>query len=180
MAKQTKKLQQLIADLNSESPLIVSRAIKALEIDGNATVIKPIAELLLKGLPEKQSKEIVELLSSLKDSDTCVEIMEVITDVNFLSIRKKILESIWNMQVDFSSYIDDFVKIALEGDFIETLDCLTIIENLNGPFMEEDILECQLHIKNYLESTTPKDEKKAVLLSEIAVIIKDINESLMD
>lgn len=180
MAKQSKKLQQLIADLNSASPTVVSKAIKALEAEGNVTVIKPIADVLMKGMLEKQHKEIIELLSSLKDTDTCVEIMEVITDENYLPIRKKMLETIWNMQVDFSSYIDDFVKISLEGDFLETLDCLTIIENMNGPFMEEDILECQLHIKNYLENPGQKDEKKAILLSDIAVIIKDINESLMD
>jgi hypothetical protein len=63
---------------------------------------------------------------------------------------------------------------------METLDCLTIIENLEGPFMEEDILEAQLHLKSYLEDTATKDDQKSHLLSEIAIAIKDINENLQE
>jgi hypothetical protein len=129
--------------------------------------------------PDNRS-EILELLCSLKDSSVCVEIMEVICDPNYLPIRQEILTTIWNTKVDFSDYIDDFVEIATKGTLIETLDCLTIIENLEGPFMEENILECQLHLKNYLEDTQEKDPKKSEFLSEIALIIKDINQNLMD
>ena len=57
---------------------------------------------------------------------------------------------------------------------------ITIIENLEGPFLEEDILESQLHLKNFLESKEEKDAQKAYILSEIALKIKEINQSLMD
>lgn len=90
------------------------------------------------------------------------------------------LMSIWNMKVDFSSYIDDFVMIATQGDLMEAVDCLTIIENLEGPFMEENILESQLHLKEYLETGDKSDTQKAEILSEIAVLIKKINMNLMD
>ena len=83
-------------------------------------------------------------------------------------------------KVDFSDYIDDFVLIATNGNFMEALDCLTIIENLEGPFMEENILECQLHLKAYLEKDHPKDDQKAHVLSEIAIKIKEFNEQLID
>ena len=85
-----------------------------------------------------------------------------------------------NTKVDFSDYLDEFVQIAVEGNFMETLDCLTIIENLEGPFMEENILEAQLHLKSYLEQPGSKDEQKAQLLSEIALLLKDINRNLQD
>jgi len=90
------------------------------------------------------------------------------------------LTTIWNMKVDFSGYIDEFVHIAVFGDFMETLECLTIIENMEGPFMEEDILESQLHLKRYLEGEGQQDKQKAQLLSEIALLIKDINEGLTE
>ena len=106
--------------------------------------------------------------------------MDVINDVKFYSIRQTLLTTIRNTKVDFSGYIDDFVLIATEGSFLETMDCLTIIENLEGPFMEEDILECQLHLKNFLESESPKDMQKSELLSEIAILIKKFNTELMD
>jgi len=175
-----KKHKQILLDLFTDDTKKVSKAIKSLEANGSSESIKPLADKLLTNPNPKNKAEIIELLSSLKDSSVCVEMIEVLNEEKYLPIRQEILSTIWNTKVDFSNYIDEFVEIAVNGSFMETLDCLTIIENLEGPFMEEDILECQLHLKNYMESKAPKDEQKSQLLSEIALAIKDINENLID
>ena len=178
--KLTQKLQTILNDLQSTDEKKVTKAIKSLESNGNVHVIKPLADLLLKTDSNKVKSEILELLSSLKDTSIVVEMVDVISDKAYLPIRQELLSTIWNMKVDFSDYVDDFVEIATKGDFLEALDCLTIIENLEGPFMEENILECQLHLKNYLEQPGVKEEKKAEILSEIAIKIRDFNEDLQD
>lgn len=177
---QENKLKKILGDLNSTDTKKVTKAIKSLEAHGDVSFIMPLAERLLNGVSEKNKGEIVELLSSLKDTSVCADVMDIIEDKRFLPIRQTMLSTIWNTKVDFSDYIDDFVLIATTGDFLETLDCLTIIENLEGPFMEENILECQLHLKNYLEKDEPRNNQKAQLLSEIAIVIKDINENLQE
>lgn len=178
--KQPAKLKQILTDLNSSDEMKISKAIKALEAHGRADVIRPLAEKLLEGVSEKNQREIVELLCSLKDTSVTAELMDVIENPEFLPIRQTLLSTIWNTKVDFSDYIDEFVQIAVDGNFMETLDCLTIIENMEGPFMEENVLECQLHLKNYMENPANNDPQKAQLLSEIALAIKDINERLQD
>ena len=178
--KQSQKLLKILTDLNSEDAKKISKAVKSLEAHGDSRVIKPLVKRLLKGVEGKNEKEIIELLSSLKDTSTVVEIMDVLGDKEFLPIRQKVLTTIWNTKVDFSDYIDEFVEIAVEGDFMEALDCLTIIENLEGPFMEENILESQLHLKNYLEKNLARDNQKAHIISEIALLIKEIDMNLMD
>lgn len=178
--KQAAKLKQILADLNGADEKKISKAVKSLEAHGTADVIKPLAEKLLAGASERNQREIVELLCSLKDSSVTAKMMDVIEDERFVPIRQTMLSTVWNTKVDFSDYIDEFVLIAIRGDFMETLDCLTIIENMEGPFMEENVLECQLHLKNYLEDSSAKDPQKAQLLSEIALVIKDINERLQD
>lgn len=177
--KQSQKLQSILIDLHSGDEKKASKAIKSLEAHGNATVIKDLAECLLNTSSEVNKSEIMELLSSLKDSTIAVEMIEVISDEYFLKVRQPLLSAVWNMKVDFSNYIDDFVQIAVEGDFLEALDCLTIIENLDGPFLEEDILECQLHLKKYLESGE-RDDQKTHILSEIAIKLKEFDQSLME
>ncbi len=179
--KEKQKLQSIMLDLNSGEAKKVMKAIKALESNGNSSVIKPVVEILMNGgLSEKQQSLLIELLCSLKDTSVVVEIMEVLEDQKFLTARQLVLSTIWNMKVDFSGYIDDFVYIATVGNFMEALDCLTIIENLEGPFLEEDILESQLHLKNYMESNPPYDEQRSHILSEIALLIKEINMNLSD
>lgn len=179
-SKQEQKVALILADLRSDDPKKVKSAIKALEVHGNASVIKPIFGLLKEGLPNELQSEIVELLCSLKDTSVVAEVMDVLEDEEMLSIRPLVLTTIWNMKVDFSDYIDDFVLIATKGSFLEALDCLTIIENLEGPFMEENILEAQLHLKEYLENGDRSDTQKADFISEIAIFVKEINMNLMD
>jgi len=179
--KQQQKVNLIIADLKSDDPKKVKKAIKSLETHGNATVIKPLFQSLKEGaLLEKYQTKILELLCSLKDTSVIPEVMDVLDDKELLDVRSLVLTAIWNMKVDFSGYIDDFVLIATQGTFMEALDCLTIIENLDGPFMEENILESQLHLKNYLEVRDKSDEQKSEILSEIALLIKKINIELMD
>lgn len=178
--KEKQKIDKIIEDIYSDDVKKVSKAIKSLEAHGNSSVIKPLADRLLEPINEKNKLEILELFSSLKDSSTCVEVMEIVGNDKYLSMRQSILSTIWNTKVDFSGYIDEFVFIATQGNLLEALDCLTIIENLEGPFMEEDILESQLHLKNYIESNPKKDEQKEYILSEIAIKLKDINENLLD
>ena len=182
MADKTKenKITKILEDLNSTDSKKVTKAVKSLEAHGDVSFIKPLADKLMAGVSEKNKTEIIELLSSLKDTSVCADVMDIIEDKHYLPIRQTVLSTIWNTKVDFSDYIDDFVLIATTGTFLETLDCLTIIENLEGPFMEENILECQLHLKNYIESNPPRDEQKAELLSEIAIAIKDFNENLQE
>ncbi len=177
--QEQQKLAKILEDLHSSDGKKVVKAIKSLESNGNSSVILPLAELLLEGKHTHEA-EIIELLCSLKDTSVTAEVMEIIEDERFLPIRQLMLSVVWNTKVDFSDYIDEFVLIATEGDFMEALDCLTIIENLEGPFMEENILESQLHLKNYMESNPPQDDQKAHILSEIALKLKDINVELMD
>jgi len=180
-SKEQQKVNLIIADLNSDDPKKVKKAIKSLEVHGNATAIKPLCEALREGaLADDHQAKILELLCSLKDTSVIPEIMDVLDDEELLDVRPLVLTAIWNMKVDFSDYIDDFVHIAAQGSFMEAMDCLTIIENMEGPYMEENILESQLHLKNYLEKGDQSDAQKSEILSEIAIIIKEINMNLMD
>jgi len=180
VTKKQLKLNQIINDLNSEDVKKVSKAIKSLESNGDASVIKVIADRLLSDINEKNKAELIELLSSLKDTSTRGALMSIIDDQKYLSIRQLILSVIWNTKIDFSGYVDEFVFISIHGSFLEAIDCLTIIENLEGPFMEEDLLESESHLKAYMNSTETKDEQRAFILSEIALKLQEFEDNIED
>lgn len=174
--QQQLKIAKLIEDLHSGNENKVSAALKALQSIGDVTILKPIAEILLN-LDKKSAtrSEYIEFLSSLKSSDAIEEVMEIVRDDKFASIRQEILGTIWNSPLDYSYFLPEFVEIAVDGNFMEALECLTIIENMEGPFEERHILESQLHLRDYIEDTDPKDPQKAQIMSEIALIIKDFD-----
>lgn len=173
--QQKLKVKQLIEDLRSGSEAKISSSLSALQVNGDASILEPLSELLLTEISEKSRLEILEFLSSLKDSSAVDEMMRLISDSKYLSVRQLLLSTIWNSKLDYSYFLPDFVEIAVEGGFMEALECLTIIENLEGTFEERHVLEAQLHLRDYIEDTAPKDPQKAVIMSEIAILIKDFD-----
>ncbi len=173
-----KKIKALIGDLNSGDAKKVLSAIKSLRTNGDKSSLKPLVALLIDQQDGRISAEILELLSTLVDSSVIEEMMSIILDDDYLKIRQQLLTTFWNSKLDYSPYIADFVGIACEGDFMEALECLTIIENMEGPFQEQDLLEAQLHLKEYMEDKSPKDPQKAHIMSELALLIKDIDLDL--
>lgn len=179
MAKKT-KLQALSDELQSGEEVRISAAIKLLETAGNASIIKPLASCLRSEISPIIELEILSLFSNLKDSSTLSEIMDVLNDPVFSGVRQKIIGSLWGSSLDFSPYLAEFVQIATVGDYLLALDCLNVIEQMEGPFDEESVLEAQLSLGRYLESEEKKEEKKALILSDLAVLVKRINEELSD
>ena len=172
----TKKIATLIADLKSGNAKKISTALKTLEASGNIQILEPLAEVLMDKNLVDSHKEIMEFLSSMKDSSAIDEMMRLLGEARFISIRQMLLTTIWNSPLDYSYYLPDFVDIAVEGSFMEAMDCLTIIENMEGPFEERHALESQLFLRDYIESKEPKDPQKQHIMSEIALFIKDLND----
>ena len=173
------KIESLLLDVKSSNTAIVKTAFEGLKIVGEPSILHPIIlELNTKNHTEKNAL-ILEFLACLKDRKARSVMMDLIQQTDLKEYQQLLLSTIWNSPLDYTDYLEVFVDLALKGDFIITLECLTIIENLDGPFEEADILEAQLHLKEYLESTTKTDEK-SILMSEIALLIKNMNEELAD
>jgi hypothetical protein len=175
--QQEAKNKQLLLDIYGSNLAKRKTALEALQISGTSQVIKPLFELILvKG--ESENKDIIEFLSSLKQTNLKPEIIHCLLDPALIAIRPIILSCIWNMPLDFSEYLPTFVQLATAGDFMTTFECLTVLENLDGPYDEKLVLESQLILKEHLENRENEGSEKAHLISEIAIIIKDIDRSL--
>jgi len=169
----SQKIKQLLLDINSGSAPKISSALKSLQVNGDISVIRPVVEILKTKISHQTEMEVLNFLGDLKVSKAADEMIAILKDDYFLDVRQKLLTTIWNCKIDYSYFIAEFVEIACEGDFMESLECLTILENLEGPFEEHHILECQLHLKEYMEDTTAKDIQKAQIMSEIALLLKE-------
>jgi hypothetical protein len=177
--KKQEKIKTLLEDLKNQSTTKVKTVLDALQILGEATILKDIITAIdLNDLKSERNNLIIEFLNSLKDSSCREEIINLLEDSSIQPYKKIILSTIWNSPLDYSEYIDLFVKIACEGDLIEALDCLTIIENMEGPFEEEQVMEAKLILNNYMENKSEDTPQKEHLISEIALILRTIQLQL--
>jgi hypothetical protein len=175
---QTKlKIAEAISDLNSGSSTKALAALKILETIGDKSILPSLVQAM-KNNDETVVKAIIELISNVQDQDSTEDLVEIIRNEKDAVVRQKLLTSIWNSKLDFSTFLAEFVSLATEGDFLQALECLTIIENLSGPFEEHQLLESQLYLKDYLEDSEDKEERKNQIISEIALFIKDQNDGI--
>ncbi len=175
---QKKKLNQLVLDLKSESTSKITAAIAEIANIGDISII-PILVLVLKNNQDLNiQKQLKDLLADIQISDATEVFIQVLKKEENPDDLKKILGILWNSKLDFSDYLADFVEVAIEGDYLIALDCLTVIENMIGPFSESQLLEAQLHLKEFAENNANSDDRKNQIISEIALFVKDQNEGI--
>lgn len=177
-AKTNQKLTQLLLDLKSESESKVAAAIIDLASYGDETIIPDLIQVLKINTSERIQKQLAKLLADIQVSAAAAFFVQEIRKEENTEILHLVLPILWESKLDFSAYFADFVEISLSGDYLIALDCLTILENMPGPFSESQLLEAQLHLKEFIEIKGELEERKAQILSEIAVFVKDQNEGV--
>ena len=168
------KIAKLLADVQSGVPAKVTSALDALQVSGKDSIVEPLIRAIKLQTDEKSIAEIIEFLSSLKSTSASKEVMACLRNPELADLKTQILSTIWNSPLDYSEYLAEFVSLAVKGDFLMILECLTILENLNGPFEEADVLESQLMLKSYYEGNA-RDAQKDPLMDEIALLVKDFD-----
>jgi len=176
--KNKQKLTQLLLDLKAESDLKITGAINELSTFGDISIIPELIAILKNNTNHFRQKQVSKFLSDIHLPEASEIFMQQIRKEENTDILKLILPILWESKLDFSSYLADFVEISISGDYLIALDCLTIIENLIGPFSESQLLEAQLHLKEFIEKNDVVDQRKSQILSEIALFIKDQNEGI--
>lgn len=178
------KMNALITDLKSGEEKKILKALKGLQVNGDDEAILPILEVWNDGVSEKAEAEIITFLSDIKSTTSVDPIMDVLLDNNFKDIHHALLTTIWNSKVDYSPYLVDFVTLATQYDFMITLECLTIIENLDGPFEEHHFLDAEIILREFAEKVQHKkedfDERKVKLVTEIGNTLKGLESGNVD
>ena len=172
------KLTQLVQELKSDSESNFRKAISELASIGDLSVIPDLFLLLKEKSNSFRQKMISNLLSEIQISDAAQIFIDSLRNEENPDVQKLILPVIWESKLDFSEFLPDIVEIAVSSDYLIALDCLTIIENMPGPFSESQLLEAQLHLKEFVEKKDDSDNRKNQILSEIALFIKDQNEDI--
>ena len=174
----TVKETKILKELNSGNQDLALNALKLLENDGKIAFIAELFEIYKKQKNTEVKKKILEFISNIQKQEAAAEIIRLIEEELNPSFRQEFLTIIWNSKLDFSAHLADIVSIAIHGDFIQALDCLTIIENMSGPFEEHQLLESQLYLKDYLDNRNNEETEKNQFISEIASYIKEQNEGV--
>ncbi len=160
-----KTLQAIIKDLWASDEAIVLDAIKRARDEGDPSLIVPLLEMRATTESEKITDAIQNLLFDLSDNACLPPLIEALDDPKRRKIRSFILSIFWQSRLEATPYISTLTRIALEGNYMEALEVLTVVENLEGPFEEETLLEALILLRQYFGNADDQQEKHPLLLS---------------
>lgn len=130
---------------------------------------KPLSNLISL-LTEANNKELKEdALKLLKEKGGIELLVAAIKNVDLKEHKCKLIAACWEAGIDCSSYIAMFVDLAIKEDYLTSLEALTVIENMEGPFAENVLKESQTKIEKALQS---EQSEKQGLIKELLEIIK--------
>lgn len=163
--------KELIESIKSSDNLIVSDALQKIRQSGTCRILPDILQVLKDTENREIEAKIVEVLFDLKSQECAPILIANLKDKEMKEYHNFLVATFWQSSLDGSEYLTDFVQAAIEGDYLVCLECLTVVENFENTFNEEEIIECNAD----LEEAIPEEEnqdKKTLLVHLKEVINK--------
>ena len=162
MGTHKKVIDQIKIDLQSEDKKVLAKALTKTRDKGNEHLITPLIELYSKTKQEDIKQEVKSIFSEIKNKNSIDSLLFHLESKNN-DIKELTLYALWSSGLDMTDHIPKVVEAACSGNFMVILEALTVLENLEGPFPEEDLLEASTILQEKLHEAEEGSEKDLIL-----------------
>ena len=158
----------IIKDLQASDDAIVKAALLKAAEKGNVMLISPLIDLLCNRETSPVVFDMIQgILFQLKISSAVPPIIDALEDEKTEGFRHILVASLWESGLKVDEYLMLFTELAIHEDFQTCLECLTVIENMEGPFEDDEIIEASNLVQEALLHKSPNEE----LLNSIREIL---------
>ena len=166
MTQEKKDLNnKLKAELfNSDEAEVLKTLVKIGE-DGDREMVAPVLELLAHTSSEDVKNVVVGLLSELKIGDVEGLFIDKIQLEEFQPYQQQLVSCMWNSVMNPTEDLHVFSKLAVEGDYMTALEVLTLLENMEGPFDNESLMDAFQDVSEYVDEAEEGDAKLDLIKS---------------
>jgi len=171
--------KEFIDGLENKDAAIVFKTLEKIENKGNADLIAPIIHAGIKWQERKIQDVIQRILFGIKISAAHPIMLEELKNMEANPFRKVLISAIWEAEINSLDDLDTFVRIAIEGDLYEAIECLTVIEEAVGALNEEKIMESLLLLKEYYSDPANKENDKNPFIQNIMDKVSDLNKGFI-
>jgi len=172
MSQNSTVLKEIINHFKSDDTKIVLEAIKTNRKEGNSVSFKALLELLRDTDEPTVEAAIIEFLYDLKDEDSIPVLIDAIQDEEFSFYQSFLVATFWQAAIDGSDYLNIFVKTAIKGEYMTSLEALTVIENFDSAFPQDELSELESDLIEAAEEV--QDEDKKALLVSMADVVRNL------
>lgn len=167
------KFNNIIKDLQGNDTQKVLTAIKQLRKSGKPEAIEPLLDVYLVNKDSEVQQAITELLFDLKAENTTQAIINAIENDKYFSIKAFLISIFWQSGLDASNHLSYLVQEAVNGDFNTCLEALTVIENFDATFGEDEVNDLIFDVEETIDME--ENEEKQKLLISLRMVLQQLN-----
>lgn len=146
-------------------------AIEQIRVDGTVHYLSVLADLFVDSKNEDVREKISSVFQDVKDSNAGSAIAEILLGTSNNELRIMLLASCWAARIDYSSFIVDFIRLAVDYDYLVAFEVLTVVENFETIPTPEKISEALAILDGAIvDEVTPKAE----IIREISVVVSNL------
>ena len=161
MSTQQRVINQLKEDLSSSNDSVITKALTKTRAKGNEQLIDPLIELYTETENQKIKEEIKNIFSELKNKDILDFLLPQLSEGSN-EVKELIFFSIWSSGIDMTDHIPELIEASCSGNYMVILEALTVLENLEGPFNEDDLFQANTLLQQYLYELEDSKEKELI------------------
>lgn len=161
-AKLPKKQQEILSHLNSTEEILIQKGLVELKASGAEEIIPDVLNIFINADEPILIEGLKNILFEIKSQKAVDHIFETLKKDKSKPHRPFLVSILWQAGLDATDYLSELVEIAIENDFMTCLECLTVIENFETEFCEDEILKNLAALK---EATMIKNDKTDLLLA---------------
>jgi len=137
-----KKKQSAVArDLSSGNEETIAKALKKVRQKGDAESIGILLDLVLLAPNESIQQEALAILYDIKHPEASKYLFERIRSAETDAQLAVLISILWQAGLDAKEELPLLVQLAIKHDFEVCLECISVIEHMNGDFEDEVVLE---------------------------------------
>lgn len=146
-------------------------------IGGQEGVTMPVTSedkisTLISLLTDPANKDVKEeTLLTLKKEKGGDTLLLAIASPKAKAVRHLLVAACWESEINFSKYLPFFILLAMDDDYLISLEAITTIETMEGPFGQEDVKEAIKKIKAKKKDITTE---RQVLMNDLIVTLEGL------
>ncbi len=146
----------------------VTKIVGAEEEEANLTIANDKITSLIQLLTLSENRDFKEETLLILKKEKAGDLL--ITAIKKTKKNKHILvAACWESEIDFSKHLPFFVALALDTDYLVSLEAITVISTMEGPFNPNEVKEA---IKSVKEEQKKLNSERVVLLNDLAVTLE--------
>lgn len=173
MEEKQQKFKEIRSGLSSNDTKILTSTLQEVKKSGSSVLIAELVGLLRRTNKKEVKNQILEILNNLKSQASAKELAQAIRKNKQRSLLSHLVAACWKNGLDYTEFIDDFIDVFIQHDYLIALDAFTVIEN-STRYLPGDSLEPRIdRLKNHVSEM---DDNKKVLTRELIYILRKKTE----